>query len=113
METTRLEWVDSVCEGCVQSVITEVVIKGELVIIPDLDGKPWWHLRLSFVQAPEVLLGTVGRRPILGHIHSKNNELEMLTCSVEKPFWERVAYSHVSLLLPTFLSKVQSCSAGR
>lgn len=39
-----------------KGILTEVVVEGELVIVPDLDGEFWRYLGLSFVQTPEMLL---------------------------------------------------------
>lgn len=36
--------------------LTQIVIKGELVVVPDLEDKLRWNLVFCLVQAPEVLL---------------------------------------------------------
>lgn len=37
---------------------TEVVVEGELVIVPDLDGQARSHFSLGFIQTPEMFLQT-------------------------------------------------------
>lgn len=44
------------------SPLTQVVIKRELVIVPDLEDKLWWNLVFCLVQAPEVLLKSHRKR---------------------------------------------------
>lgn len=39
-------------------VLTEVVVKGELVIVPNLDGEFRSKFSLGFIDAPEVFLQT-------------------------------------------------------
>lgn len=43
------------CSLCVR---TKVIIKGELVVVPNLKGEFRRHLRFSLIQTPEVLLKT-------------------------------------------------------
>lgn len=42
--------------------LTQIVIKRELVIVPDLEDKLWWNLIFCLVQAPEVLLKSHRKR---------------------------------------------------
>lgn len=45
----------SVCCG-EKTCLTQVVIEGELVVVPDLDRELWSHFGFRFIQTPEMFL---------------------------------------------------------
>lgn len=55
--------------GC----FTEVVVEGELVVVPDLQGELGSQFGLGLIQTPEVFLHT--------HTHTRTHQTHAHTCS--------------------------------